>query len=171
MSRGPNMRIFWKGRQCGNYENHWWKVQMRKAWNVQLTLYFFATATISLRRHNSPSILYIPSTITMIFFQGLWVRACPSAMASRNTCSKWDGTARFPMCPTGYYHHPSSNEMERMHHITIAYSFKLLRLRSDNLKDINILHHFRQPKAKALNDSISLIQFERYKWTKLNCHI
>ena len=35
--------------------------------------------------------LYIPSTTTMIFFQGLCVLGCPSAICSLKTSSKWEG--------------------------------------------------------------------------------
>lgn len=56
-----------------------------------ITLYFLHMATISGSWQSSPSILYIPSTITMIFFQGLCVLGCPSAICSLKTFSRCDG--------------------------------------------------------------------------------
>lgn len=57
-----------------------------------LTLYFFFNSTISGSRQISPSMLYIPSTMMIIFFHGRCVRGWPSTMLSRSTCSKCDGT-------------------------------------------------------------------------------
>lgn len=48
-------------------------------------------ATISGSLHISPSMLYMPSTTTIIFFQGLCVLGCPSAICSLNTLSKCGG--------------------------------------------------------------------------------
>lgn len=56
-----------------------------------ITLYFLHIATISGSWQSSPSILYMPSTTTIIFFHGLCVLGCPSAICSLKTFSKCDG--------------------------------------------------------------------------------
>lgn len=55
------------------------------------TLYFLQIAIISGSLQSSPSMLYMPSTMTIIFFQGLRVLGCPSAICSLKTSSKWEG--------------------------------------------------------------------------------
>uniref|UniRef100_A0A6B0UY00 Uncharacterized protein n=1 Tax=Ixodes ricinus TaxID=34613 RepID=A0A6B0UY00_IXORI len=51
-------------------------------------LYFFFRATISGSFTIEPSMLYTPSTMITIFFQGRWVRGCPPTMASLSFLSR-----------------------------------------------------------------------------------
>lgn len=94
----------WRGKLQNTF---WYYKRFRELSSLQLrlqssctntfgrhsTLYFLHIATISGSWQSSPSILYIPSTTTIIFFQGLCVLGCPSAMCSLRTFSKWDGAA------------------------------------------------------------------------------
>jgi hypothetical protein len=54
------------------------------------TLYFFLRRIISGKCVMEPSMLYMPSTIIRIFFQGLRVRGCPYTTASRSSFSRQD---------------------------------------------------------------------------------
>lgn len=64
-------------------------VWLNNSWKI--TLYFLQMATISGSLHISPSMLYMPSTTTIIFFHGLCDLGCPSAICSLRTLSKCDG--------------------------------------------------------------------------------